>query len=366
MHYHGRIEKVQRRLRRKKIDCLLVTQPENRRYLSGYTAPDHGIAESSGVLLIPKKGAPFLITDFRFREQAEKETSGFTVMLYPKGLVHLLKDLLPELGVKKLAFESNYTLHSTSEHYFNLGHSHSVEMVPTSGIVEKLRVIKSEEEIEAIRKSVLLNEKVFRKVFKTISLNDTELDIALKIAARMRKKGAEKESFSTIVASGTNSSLPHAEPTSSQLVKGRPVVIDMGLVLEGYCSDMTRTFCPAKPEKKYYKLHKIVRKAQKAGLKAVRAGATGREVDSAARKVIADAGYGKYFGHALGHGVGLAVHEEPRVSPRSRKKLREGMIITIEPGIYIPGWGGIRLENMVVVREDGYENLNSDTTWLDI
>jgi Xaa-Pro aminopeptidase len=182
----------------------------------------------------------------------------------------------------------------------------------------------------------------------------------------MRVKGAESASFDSIGASGDNSALPHAVPTTSHIAGNRPLTIDMGLVLDGYCSDMTRTFVPGKADKKYKELHRIVRRAQLAGMKAIRAGVSARDVDKAARDVIADAGYGEYFGHSLGHGVGIAVHEAPRLATRSKKKLKAGMIVTVEPGIYIPGWGGIRLENMVLVQEDGCENLNSDTTWLDI
>ena len=182
----------------------------------------------------------------------------------------------------------------------------------------------------------------------------------------MRQEGAERKSFDTIVASGDNSALPHAVPSMTRVVKNRPLTIDMGLVLHGYCADMTRTFVPGRASAEYKKLHRIVRKAQLAGIAAVRAGVSGKKVDQAARQVIAEAGYGQYFGHSLGHGVGLAVHEAPRVSKAGVQKLKEGMIITIEPGIYIPEWGGLRLEDMVVVRKNGCENLNRNTTWLDI
>ena len=229
-----------------------------------------------------------------------------------------------------------------------------------------MRCIKSEGEIELIRKSVRLNEDVFQEAYSSLSGNETEMDIALQIGTIMRKKGAEGESFATIVASGAASSLPHAVPRREKIQENKPLLIDMGLVLNGYCSDMTRTFCLGKPDDKYLQIHRIVRKAQLAGIKAVRAGVSGKEVDSAARKIITETGYGPYFGHGLGHGVGLAVHENPRVSQRARKHLQAGMIVTIEPGIYLPGWGGIRLENMVVVREGGCEELNKDSTYLDI
>ena len=155
-------------------------------------------------------------------------------------------------------------------------------------------------------------------------------------------------------------------PVRCGWLENQPLMIDMGLVLNGYCSDMTRTFPLGKADARYLEIHRLVRKAQCAGIKAIRAGVTGRTVDRAARQTIAEAGYGQYFGHALGHGVGIAVHEDPRLSSRNGKRLKAGMVVTVEPGIYIPGWGGIRLENIVVVREDGCEVLNSDTTWLDI
>lgn len=182
----------------------------------------------------------------------------------------------------------------------------------------------------------------------------------------MRRKGAEKPSFATIVASGDNGALPHAVPGNRPLAGDRSLTIDMGLVLDGYCSDMTRTFVPGKADDRYLQLHRLVRRAQLAGMAAIANGVRCCDVDRAARRVIADAGYGDYFGHSLGHGVGLAVHEEPRLSSRNRAKLKTGMVVTVEPGIYLPGWGGIRLENMVVVGDNGCDNLNSDTTWLDL
>lgn len=366
MPYAVRIKKLQETLRRKKLDAILISQPQNRRYLSGYTAIDHGIEETSGLLLVPRHGTPYLLTDFRFRQQAETEVNDWHVTLYPKGVMMLLKKMLPDLGIKKLSFETNYTLHSTALKLMDLGSKHNIAMIPTAGLVEKMRLIKNEDEIDLIRHSVKLNEHVFKKVYSSLSTSQTEIDVSLEIAAEMRKAGAEGESFDTITATGAAGALPHAVPRPHKLQKDSPLVIDMGLILDGYCSDMTRTICLGTPDKKFKEVHRIVRMAQLAGIKAVRAGATGQQVDRAARRIITEAGYGKYFGHALGHGVGMAVHEEPRVSLKSRRKLKAGMVITIEPGIYIPGWGGIRLEDMVVVQEDGCENLNTDTTWLDI
>ncbi len=366
MDYRNRIATLQKQLRRKKVDALLVSQPQNRRYLSGYTAMDHNIGESSGSLIIPAKGKGFLLTDFRYQLQAEKEAAHLQIQLYPRGLIALLKKLLPKIGIATLAFESDYILHSNYNDMRDNMKKKGIKLVPTKGLIEKMRVIKDEDEINLIRKSVTLNEQVFQEIYQAISSSKTEIDVALAIEQSMRKQGAEAPSFDSIVASGNNSALPHAVPTTDKISKNRPLTIDMGLILDGYCSDMTRTFVPGKADKKYKKIHRIVRKAQRAGIAAIRAGITGKEVDKAARDVIADAGYGKYFGHSLGHGVGLAVHEAPRLATRANTKLKAGMVVTIEPGIYIPGWGGIRLEDMAIVRDDGCEILNSDTTWLDI
>lgn len=362
--YH-RIKKIQARLRRKKIDALLVSQPHNRRYLSGYAAADHDISESAGVLLVPARNAPVLLTDFRFQIQAEQEVDEMEVILYPKGLLPLLKTLLPDLGVKTLGFESNYMLHSVFEKTKDVLAQVNITLQPLSGLVEEMRLIKSEEEIDKIRRSVLLNEAVFAEVYQSIEPGQTEIDVALALESTMRRKGAEAPSFESIVATGRRSALPHAVPGDVMIEKDKPLMIDMGLILDGYCSDMTRTFVPGQADKKFLKIHRVVRQAQLAATEKIRAGISGAAIDKIARGIIADAGYGKYFGHALGHGVGLAVHEGPGLSFRNRKHLKAGMIVTIEPGIYLPEWGGIRLENMVVVREDGCELLNQNTTWLD-
>lgn len=366
MDYTSRIEKLQKKLRRKKIEAILISQPDNRRYLSGFTAFDHNIGESSGHLLIPARGKGYLLTDFRYELQAETEVSHLKIATYPQGLVKLLRKLLPKVGVASLAFESHYTLHSSAAALTAMLDKLKISHTPLSDIVEAMRIVKDSGEIEAIRRSVKLNEEVFQAVYPQINGSMSEIDVALAIEQEMRLRGAERTSFDSIVASGSNSALPHAVPTLGKIKRNKPLTIDMGLVLDGYCSDMTRTFVPGKAGKKYKKLHRLVRKAMLAGMESVKEGVTGKEVDTIARDIIAAEGYGDNFGHSLGHGVGLAVHEAPRVSKTGAKKLKAGMIVTIEPGIYIPGWGGLRLENMVLVKKKGWENLNSDTTWLDI
>lgn len=361
-----RIVRLQETLRRKKIDGLLVSQPDNRRYLSGYTAPDHGIQESAGFLLIPADGYPYLLTDSRFTLQAEAEAPHFQVELYPKGLLKLLERLTKKLAIHSLAFESDYFLHSAFLRLSSMAVKRGLALRPESGLVEQMRVVKDANELQLLRKSTQLNERVFQSVYNTIEPGMTEREIALALDLTMREMGAEGPSFDTIVAFGTNAARPHAVPTDRELRAGELVLIDMGLVYQGYCSDMTRTFVAGKPDQTFLDRHRLVRRAMLAGIEAIRAGVTGAAVDRAARQVLIDGGYGEYFGHGLGHGVGIAVHEEPRLSPRGRKQLQAGMVVTVEPGIYLAEWGGIRLENMVIVTEEGCEVINQDTTSLDL
>lgn len=360
------LERIQIRLRRRGIDAILVSQPENRRYLSGYTAPDHSINESAGVLLVPASGKPFLFTDSRFQLQAEREALDFTVKLYPRGLFTLLRKLLKSLKVQRLAFESHYFLHSTSLTLSKLADKLQIELAPFTGFIEELRLVKNSEELARIEESVLLNEKVFQGVYRQMRPGQTEKEVARLIENTMYSMGAEKPSFDTIVAGGPNAALPHAVPTERPLREGETIVIDMGLVLNGYCSDMTRTVVLGRPDAKTVSLFQLVRKAQLAGLQALKAGVSGMVVDKIARDVIGRAGLGERFGHGLGHGVGLNVHEGPSLNYRNRKQLAAGMVVTVEPGVYIPDWGGIRLENMAVVEEGGCRVLNRDTTFLDI
>ena len=336
-----RITRLQASLRRRRVDGLLVSQPDNRRYLSGYTAPDHGIQESAGLLLIPAKGRPFLLTDARFTLQAEAEAPLFQIEVYARGLLPLLERLVDRLGLTSLAFESDYLLYSTFQHLAGMAEKRGLKLAAQSGLIEAMREVKSAEELELLRASTRLNEKVFQSVYATIEPGMTEREIALALELTMREMGAEGPSFPTIVAFGTNAARPHAVPTDRELQAGDLVLIDMGLVLRGYCSDLSRTFVAGRPDPTYIDRHRVVRAAMQAGI-------------------------GDCFGHSLGHGVGLAVHEAPRLSRANRKKLRAGMVVTVEPGIYLPDWGGIRLENMVVVGEDGCELLNHDTTGLDL
>ncbi|MFU8818812.1 MAG: M24 family metallopeptidase [Desulfurivibrio sp.] len=360
------LDKLRRRLKRRGLDALLVTQPENRRYLSGFTAADHGINESAGVLLVPAAGPPFLLTDGRYRLQAEQEAPGFEIRVYPRGLFPLLRRLFSSLSLRHLAFESHYLLHSVFVGLARLADEKKIELTPQTGLVEELRQIKSESELALIEQAVRLNEQVFAEVYECLRPGISERTVAAMIEDTMRRRGAEGPSFPTIVAAGPNGAMPHAVPTERLLAEGEPIIIDMGLKIGGYCSDMTRTVVLGRPDDKTVAIIRLVRQAQLAGQRALRAGVVGRHVDQVARRVIEEAGHGDHFGHSLGHGVGLNVHEGPSLSYRNRKLLRPGMVLTVEPGVYLPGWGGVRLENMAVVTENGCRLLNRDTTFLDL
>ncbi|PLX46838.1 MAG: peptidase M24 [Desulfobulbaceae bacterium] len=357
---------LKNRLRRRNLDAVLISQPHNRRYLSGFSALDHGIEETAGVLLIPRRGTPQLITDSRFALAARAEAPTFEVIIHRKGLIPCLKKLCQDQQIRRCGFESHYTLHATADKLAKMAKHIDMELVALTDLVEKMRICKDEAEQTKIEQAVLLNEEVFQEVFAQLRPGLSEIEVALLIENSMRRKGAERPSFDTIVAAGPNSAQPHAVPGLRPIQAGEPLVIDMGLILAGYCSDMTRTVVLGEPDHKTKEIIRLVRQAQQAGMAAVRAGVTGKEVDEAARSIIRDAGYGDNFGHGLGHGVGLAVHEAPGLSPRYKKKLKPGMVVTVEPGIYIEGWGGVRLENMVVVEEDGCRLLNRDTTFIDI
>ncbi len=360
------INTIQKRLRRRKIDALLVSQPDNRFYLSNFSALDHSISESSGYLLIPRSGTPLLLTDFRYQIQAEQEAGFFDVLIYKRGLFNLLERLLKSLGIHSLAFEAHYFLFNQAEELRLICQNHHVKLIPTSNLIEKIRLIKTSHEIDLIKRSVQLNEHVFQEVYPSICSNDTEIDIALRLENAMRFHGSERPGFDTIVATGPNGAKPHAVPGRTRIIPGLPLIIDMGLILAGYCSDMTRSIVLGSPTPKTINIFRIVRKAQLAGMESIKAGAICKDVDSAARSIISDAGFSSCFGHSLGHGVGVAVHEKPRIGPRCLNKLQSGMIVTVEPGIYIPDWGGVRFENMVLVTRYGHENFNRNVTFLDI
>jgi Xaa-Pro aminopeptidase len=364
--YQNRVAILREKLAHMTPDTLWIVQPENRRYLSGFKAVDMQINESSGSLLITEKDA-LLVTDSRYTTEAEKEAVGFEIVTHQKALQESLPAILARLGTRNLGFEEgSVTWGFCRELSKNLkkGPS-SVRLTPLKGLVEKMREVKEKSEIKAIEISADLMSDILAEVIDGLEPGRTEKEIAWQIEGLAREAGAEGLAFPSIVASGPHGALPHAVPTDRKIRPKEPIVLDVGVKLDGYCCDMTRTIFLDTPGPKFRKIYRTVRKAQQSGLRRVQSGTQSTVPDSAAREVIKNAGFGEYFGHSLGHGVGLATHEGPRLSPQKPVTLKQGMIVTVEPGIYIPGKGGVRLEELVVVEEQGPRILTKDRHYYD-
>lgn len=342
-----RLQKLREFMASRGLDGFLVTQPENRRYLSGFTG-------SFGVLLITQDAA-FIATDFRYYEQVERECPGFTLVKVEKQFTDVLPKMLGEAGVKTLGFEGFHLTVEENRKWRRL--TRGVKWVPCEDIVGEIRSVKSPEELQTIRRAISLTDEAFQHLCKIIRPGITEKEAAWEIESFMRTHGADKVAFDLIVASGPNSALPHARASERIIGEGEPIVVDIGCVVDGYCSDLTRTIILGKADDRFREAYSIVLKAQKKAERAIKPGMRARRADSIARKVIEKAGYGPHFGHGLGHGIGLAVHEKPSVGRVSRDTLQAGNVITVEPGIYISGWGGVRLEDVVLIKEDGAEIL---------
>ncbi len=356
------VTRIRGMLAARRLDAILVTSPENRRYLSGFSAGDMGMQESSGALIVTRQ-ENILLTDGRYKIQAEQEAPGWRVEIYRKGLAEQLGKIAKEITLSRLGYEpACITCAAMKRLEARLPDTEFVQLPPN---IENMRAIKQPREISAIRRAIDVAEEVFNNVWETLEPGCTEREVAWEITRQLGEK-SEGPSFPPIVASGPNAALPHAVPTDRLIQRGETVIIDMGAIVDGYCSDMTRTIIPGgDASTEIRKVYTTVQRAQAAAQDCIMAGMTGREADAVARKVIADAGYGRYFVHSLGHGVGLAVHEAPSLSPRARKKLRSGNVITVEPGIYIEGKCGVRLENMGLVEEDGLQVLSSRKWYYD-
>lgn len=335
-----------------KIDAMMIVAPSNRQYLSHFRG-------SAGVLYISKK-RQILLTDFRYIEQATDQCPDYTIVNHQaEGMLPLIKNYMIEEGVQNLGIESESVTYAQYEEYKEAFGDISIH--GTKGLVEGLRKVKDEGEIANIRKAEAIGDIAFTHIVSFIKENYkkgiTENQIALELEVAMRQNGAEGTSFSSIVAAGAKSSLPHAVPGDEQLQEGDFLVMDYGCKYNGYCSDMTRTLIIGEPTPKHLDIYNTVLFANQEALKAVKPGKTGKEIDAIARKIITDKGYGEYFGHGLGHSLGLDIHENPRLSTMDDSVLEEGMVVTVEPGIYIPGFGGVRIEDLVVVTKEGVENL---------
>ena len=338
-----RLQKLQTSAAKERFDALLVSQPENRRYLSGFTG-------SSGWLLVSQQKA-ILATDFRYVEQAKGESPDFEIV-QTKGELHdWLPGLISDSGWNRLGFEANcisYDSHHKLTEAIETKHV-DLELIPTTGLVEELRAIKEPGELDSITRAVALADAALEQAKAIIRPGITEKEAAWEIEKLLRQEGSEGIAFEIIVASGPNSALPHARPTERTIQSGEPVLIDMGARFNGYCSDLSRTLFFGQADNTLRRIYDIVLRAQTAAIEGVEAGMDAAQADRLARSIIEQAGYGDAFGHGLGHGVGLAVHESPRLGFNSSDSLLDGMVFTIEPGIYLVGQGGIRIEDMAVL-----------------
>jgi len=339
-----RLQKLRVLIAEKELDALMLSQPENLRYLSGFTG-------SSGWLLISEQNA-VLATDFRYVEQAKRESPDFEIIQTKRELHDWLPGLVSDSGWHELGFEANFISYDS---YHKLSEAIrtkqvNLELVPTTGMVGQLRSIKEPEEIGFIMKAVELVDAAFEEAKGIIRPGVTEKEVAWAIEKFLRQEGSEGMPFEITVASGPNSALPHARPTEKIIRSGEPVLIDMGARISGYCSDLSRTLFLGKADKTLQKIYNIVLKAQTTAIEGVESGMDASQADQLARSVVEQAGYGDAFGHKLGHGVGLAVHESPTLGHGSSDSLADGMVFTMEPGIYLAGQGGVRIEDMVVLK----------------
>jgi Xaa-Pro aminopeptidase len=340
-------KKIINLLQKLTLDAMLISNGNNIRYISGF-------AGATGYLYI-SGNRHTLVTDFRYTIQAEHEAEGYEIITIGSGgYEEVLNDLIRTDKPMRLGFEAEDMLYST---YQNLKDKLAVEeLVPIGNEITQLRRIKTAKELEYIKKAEKIGDQVFTEILDFIKPGMTELEIAAQIEFLLKMRGAEGLSFSSIVASGLNSSMPHAVPSRKRIEAGDFVTMDFGCVYEGYCSDMTRTIVIGKASERQREIYRVVLEAQTQALSFIKAGYRGSEVDRVARDIIYKAGFEGCFGHGLGHSVGLEVHENPRLNMSDESILLPGMIETVEPGIYIKGYGGVRIEDLVAVTEDGCEN----------
>ncbi|WP_028548794.1 M24 family metallopeptidase [Paenibacillus sp. UNC451MF] len=343
----ARIERLRTVLQEQGLKALLITNAVNRLYMTGFTG-------SSGIVLISETKA-YLLTDFRYMTQAPAQATAFEVVEHAPNPMETARDLLTKQGISKVGFEQNdmtYGAYQTTAKALS-----GIELAATDGIVEKLRVIKDESEIAVLQEAADLADRTFTHILNFLKPGAKEADIALEMEMFVRKNGAASTSFETIVASGERSALPHGKASDRILQADEFVTLDYGAYYKRYCSDITRTVVVGKPTDKHKEIYNIVLEAQMTALDKIKPGMTGKEADAVARDIIQRYGYGDYFGHGTGHGLGMEVHEAPRLSKNGETVLTPGMVVTVEPGIYLPGFGGVRIEDDIVVTDTGIKIL---------
>ena len=347
----ARVQKLRQKLTPQALDAILVSQSENRRYLSGFTG-------SAGWLLISNH-VIYLAVDFRYVEQAKKEAPDFETLHIKGDLANWLPKLVADLGLKTICFEANDMCQATYRQLYDTleANQQRVTLVPTANVVESMRAVKETGEIECIAQAAKLADGALEHASSVIRSGITEKQLAWELEKWLREHGGEPMPFDIIVASGPNAALPHAKPSEKTINHGEPIVIDLGARVNGYCSDLSRTLCVGDGDKTFSRVYDITLGAQLAALAAIKSGMSGEQADQLSRAVIEQADYGTAFGHGLGHGVGLAAHELPRLGTNSTDILEDGMVFTVEPGIYLSGWGGVRIEDTVLLKDGRVETL---------
>ncbi len=354
----SRLDRIRDLLTEAKLDAILVTDEHNRRYASHFSG-------SNGWLLIgaddsqPAK----LATDFRYLDQAAQEAPEFEIVRMQGEITAWWGELVKSFGRGRLGFEPHdvsVALHkSLREANAKLPASQRPALVQSKQIIERARACKDDAEIAAMRRAAQLSDDAFRHAQDVVKPGWSERQVAWAIEQHAREHGAEQMAFESIVAAGDWGSRPHARPRDVSIAEGEPIVIDMGAKVDGYCSDMTRTIVLGSADDRFPRIYDVVLAAQETAAQMIRPGMSGVDADQLARQVIVEAGYGDQFGHGLGHGVGLQIHERPYIGPNSTDTLEAGMVITIEPGIYLPDWGGVRIEDMGLLDENGFHSFTS-------
>ncbi|RJX38328.1 aminopeptidase P family protein [Paenibacillus pinisoli] len=344
-----RVERLRKLLEENGLQALLIASSHNRRYISGFTG-------SAGFVVITSRDNYFL-TDFRYREQAAEQVKGFQIIEHGTSPIDDIRDILEKEGISSLGFEQE---HVSFGEYLQWGNTlKAIELKPAAGLVEKLRIIKDEAELQVMQDAADLADRTFKHILGVLAPGIRETDIALEMEVYMRSNGATSSSFDTIVASGERSALPHGVASDRIIGTNEFVKLDFGAYYNGYCSDLTRTVVIGQPSDKHKEIYNIVLEAQLHALANIRPGMTGMEADALCRDIISKYGYGDNFGHSTGHGLGMEVHEAPRLSRLSDTILTPGMTVTVEPGIYVPGFGGVRIEDDIVITESGIKILTS-------
>lgn len=339
----NRLSKFRKELELKQIDAAIILKPANYFYLSGFSG-------TFACLLITQQQA-LLLTDPRYTLQASEQAPLFCVNEFRGGFSDALVKMISELGIQKLGFEENFlTFDKYSEYKEKL---QGTLLQPLEGIVENIKVCKDEIETAILKEAVNIADRAFDHILKYISPGVAEKDIAAELEYFMKKNGAVAASFETIVASGYRAALPHGVASDKKINKGEAVILDYGAYYRGYCSDITRTVFAGVPDKKLIEIYSIVKKAQEICLENIKAGMTGKQADSYSRDYIKEYGYGSNFGHGTGHGFGTEIHEEPKLNEWSDRLLCEGMAVTVEPGIYVKDLGGVRIEDAVIIKDNG-------------